>query len=384
MMMRFVLALVLCVAPLFEANAQGGMMPGPGTPHTTSVTFSSLGDIQSGWTSFYSCGQAYSLAYATSNGKMCNLVRASDSHTCDILAASGGGPGLTANCSTGGDNGQTLFAWDTVVTTASCSAAGTTLTCTGATATPASSTVISGANIAQPEYLISGCSFTGGAGTCNTAGTLSFAAETVTFYTILNVTAAYDQTGNSHDISQSTGASQPYLLAAGSGLPPMGAINGNRWLATTSGVSAVNQPYTMSFVGSGDPTAIEQYGLAMYGGTGAGILSFNEAGTVGNDRLYCGSDLNVTAASSVVHALNGVCNGASSSLNIDGSVSSGTTSTTATPANSIGLGAQNNGTEQLKGSILEAAFLPASTTLGPVCHNQWIRWSSIIGGSPPC
>lgn len=388
-MLRFVLALVLCVAPLFEANAQGGMMPGPGTPHTTSVTFTSLGDIQSGWTSFYSCGQAYSSAYATSNGKMCSLVRASDSHTCDILAASGGGPGLTANCSTGGDNGQTLFAWDTVITTASCFASGSLfqITCTGATATPGGFAVISGANISQPQYLSSGgCSFTAGAGTCGTASVLTFSTETVTFYTILNVTAAYDQTSHSHDVSQSTTANQPQLLAAGSGLPPMLA-NGSVWLQATSGVSSVSQPYTLSFVGSGSANGSEQYGLSFFNAGGAGFLSFNEGGTNGNDRLYCGSDLNVTASAGVIHALNGVCNGSSSSLNIDGTVSSGTTSTTATLANSISVGASlfGPGTQPQEGVILEAAFLPTTpSTLGAFCHNQWVRWSSIIGGSPPC
>lgn len=51
--------------------------------------------------------RAYSAAVAAAGTQpMINVVRASDSHSCDILPATNGDLGLTANCSTGGDNGQ--------------------------------------------------------------------------------------------------------------------------------------------------------------------------------------------------------------------------------------------------------------------------------------
>jgi len=56
---------------------------------------------------YFSCQWAISAAYASATGKLCTIIRASDSETCDILAASTGGEGLTANCS-GADNGETL------------------------------------------------------------------------------------------------------------------------------------------------------------------------------------------------------------------------------------------------------------------------------------
>lgn len=68
-------------------------------------SFQGPGDIVSGATAWYGL-RAYNAAYANANGKLVNIVRASDSHACDVLAASSGGMGLTANCS-GADNGET-------------------------------------------------------------------------------------------------------------------------------------------------------------------------------------------------------------------------------------------------------------------------------------
>jgi Alpha-L-arabinofuranosidase B, catalytic len=75
-----------------------------------SASFTGPGDIVASATAFWGL-RAYNAAYATSNGKLVNVVRASDSHTCDLLAASTGGVGLTANCSSGADNGQSATAF---------------------------------------------------------------------------------------------------------------------------------------------------------------------------------------------------------------------------------------------------------------------------------
>jgi Alpha-L-arabinofuranosidase B, catalytic len=60
--------------------------------------------------------RACSVAWATASGKLVEIKRASDSHTCDVLAATAGGFGLTANCSSGGDAGQTASAFCTSTT----------------------------------------------------------------------------------------------------------------------------------------------------------------------------------------------------------------------------------------------------------------------------
>jgi hypothetical protein len=69
------------------------------------------GDVISGGLAWFGM-RAYSNAIAVAGTQqLAGLVRASDSNTCDIIVATSGGVGLTANCSTGGDNGSTLAAW---------------------------------------------------------------------------------------------------------------------------------------------------------------------------------------------------------------------------------------------------------------------------------
>lgn len=113
-MIRLAALLLLLLTGL--AHAQVGQMavvvqPPPAAP----AGYTGIGDVQA-MTVYYSCTWAYTAAYATGHGKLCNMVRASDSETCDILAdATTGGQGVTGNCS-GADNGQTLATWLTSTT----------------------------------------------------------------------------------------------------------------------------------------------------------------------------------------------------------------------------------------------------------------------------
>jgi hypothetical protein len=84
----------------------------------TSLTYQGPGDVVSGASAWYGL-RAYNAAYAASNGKLINIERSSDNGTCDVLAASSGGMGLTANCSSGGNNGETAA---TFCGTATCTA----------------------------------------------------------------------------------------------------------------------------------------------------------------------------------------------------------------------------------------------------------------------
>lgn len=69
------------------------------------------GDAVPGATAWVSCASAYNAAYATGTNKGCNLIRASDSHTCDTLISVTGGIGNTIGCSTSGDNGTAVATW---------------------------------------------------------------------------------------------------------------------------------------------------------------------------------------------------------------------------------------------------------------------------------
>ncbi len=61
------------------------------------------------------CFSLRACSLALSGGASINVVRASDSHACDILT-NGGSLGNTANCGTGGDNGQSLSSFLTSTT----------------------------------------------------------------------------------------------------------------------------------------------------------------------------------------------------------------------------------------------------------------------------
>jgi hypothetical protein len=70
------------------------------------------GDVVAGATYFGSCQFAYSAAVAVSGtSKSCNLRRASDNHTCDVLLGSAGSWTNTTGCSTGSENGTAVATW---------------------------------------------------------------------------------------------------------------------------------------------------------------------------------------------------------------------------------------------------------------------------------
>jgi hypothetical protein len=73
-------------------------------------TFQGPGDVLSTWV-FWAGNRAFTAAAAAAHNPIMKLKRTSDSHKCDILAASSGAMGNTGNCSTGGDNGTLWTTW---------------------------------------------------------------------------------------------------------------------------------------------------------------------------------------------------------------------------------------------------------------------------------
>lgn len=81
------------------------------TPCPAAVTYTGPGDLDASIRWFYSF-RALSQAVASGGTtKSAHLIRASDSHACDVLIATTGGLGNTASCGTGGDNGQSASAF---------------------------------------------------------------------------------------------------------------------------------------------------------------------------------------------------------------------------------------------------------------------------------
>lgn len=196
---RALVAVLLTAGIWASAHAQlgttgaGKVIPGGAAP-----TFTGAGDVVSGASSWYGL-RAYNAAYATANGKLINVVRASDSQACDILAATTGGLGVTASC-TGGANGTAAATF--------CNAT----TCAIATAYDQS-----GANLCTSAP-------------CNA--------------------------------TQATAAARPTLVfnCIGS-LPCMQANSANSQALATSGSSAVSQPFTVAGAGNrtGNTTAFSGF-----------------------------------------------------------------------------------------------------------------------------
>lgn len=123
-MRRVLLTLAVAIAAALSpiaATAQGLLLLGVGNFKASGGggAFSGPGDVVGGAQAFYGL-RGYTAAKATANIKAVGLIRASDSHTCDVLLnGTTGGLGVTGNCSTGGENGT---AWATWCTSTTCKA----------------------------------------------------------------------------------------------------------------------------------------------------------------------------------------------------------------------------------------------------------------------
>ena len=86
-MRAFLYALAFCCALTGAVHAQGGMMPGPGTPHAALVVGGPCDLVTfKGWYGLRACGTANK----TGTQKAVNIQRSSDSTTTDILILSSG------------------------------------------------------------------------------------------------------------------------------------------------------------------------------------------------------------------------------------------------------------------------------------------------------
>jgi hypothetical protein len=104
----FLCAALIVAWPCYAQVSQTGA--GLGAP-VAPTGYQGVGDKASGWNAWYSCVRAYNAAFATGSNASCNLSRASDSHTCDVLIATSGTWGITANCTPSGDNGTAVATW---------------------------------------------------------------------------------------------------------------------------------------------------------------------------------------------------------------------------------------------------------------------------------
>jgi hypothetical protein len=305
--------------------------------------------------------RAYSAAEAAAaTAKIVNVSRVTDSHTCDFIVATNGGFGVTANCSTGGDNGQSLATFAGTDVTGTGGITGSTLTLPGAHI----GDVISGSGVLIATYITSGSS-----PTWQVSITHTVASTTLTATRGLAIVKLYTRTGTGHDQLQNGALNPVYLLPNGSPTGLLPAVGASYTPSPGSGmvvtITAISQPFSLSAVAIAYAgLGAEQYVISGYNGTGAGLISFDEGGTANNTRLYCGSDLNVTSTDGNWHAMQGVCNGTSSRFSIDSiTPTTGNAGTTST-STQILLAAEGANTQPLNGLFEEAGVVASATSTG--------------------
>lgn len=377
-MTRFLLSLLIGAALLAGIPAQA-FWQSRGSNYNISIssgsTYVGPADIVANPTAWYSCTRGVSAAYSTGSNKACNVRRASDNTTQDIVILANGNFDVASY--------NTFVGTDT---SGSCTIASTTLTCTGLGTALHINDPISGAGIGQPCYLTAVGTDTAGAQTATinssaVCGTVSVAV-TVTAQVAGFVTKAYNQAGTTPcagsttcDALQATAGNQPQvlILCANSGALPcvlataatialVSATNFTPNASVTSSYSVLSN----RFAGTGSPTFIRENGLnARIIGKSAAANTWQVLGGAGS--------ISPAANDTAWHAGNILISGASTFANIDGTQTTGST-TANTTAGSPGAftGDASTTLYESEGGFWDNLAFTTGTggTASHLCYNQ--------------
>lgn len=299
--------------------------------HAAASSFQGPIDIVASPTVLYSLRAGSAAIAAAGTQTLVNIRRASDNVACDFLPALTGGFGITTStCNSSTQGGVSYGTFVGADATASCTIAGTAVACTGASATLHVNDPITGVGITNPCVVtVTNGSTTATAslaGTATSCGTVSV-AETVTFQVAAFAPKIYDQTGGGHDAVQATAGNQPQFLPSCFGSKPC-----LLWLAGTntnfasSAFTTVAQPYTFSDVSERVATFTGFNTVFATGPAGFGGAPNTQSGYSSSANTAYGGNVAITATAtdSVAHAIQIVFNGASSTLNVDGTATPGT------------------------------------------------------------
>jgi hypothetical protein len=207
------------------------------------------------------------------------------------------------------------------------------------------------------------------------------------------VAKLYDQSGNklctgsvACDASQATSANQPGLTTFCMGnLPCLTYSSGSQTLTTPTGPS-VAQPFALSGLASRNGTFTALNTFYVQGTTQTQFRFAAAANTVGT---YNGGPSTPTASASdgTVHSLTGAFSGASSSITVDGTKTTGSIETTGSSGViNIGPGTSGNA---LVGTVGEMGLWPrdlaASNESVSICNNQYsAAYGTACGTVPAC
>ena len=174
------------------------------------------------------------------------------------------------------------------------------------------------------------------------------------------------------DLTQTTIANRPTLVFNCVGTKPCASFNGTSQRIISGGsATSVSQPVTLSAVAINNNTGAQRSILFFAGNTLQ--IAYSSAN---NAQLFAGSNRGAAASTSAFHALQGVANGASSDINIDGTANTGTAGSNAL-SGTISMGDNGGSSQWFNGGITEAGASPSAFSSGQsssMSSNQHSYW----------
>ena len=360
-----------------------------GSSFAIAVTgYQGVGDIvTSGWTAYGGVFAFTAAIAAAGTQKLVNLINNDTGETCNILAASTGTLGLTANC-TNGNNGQTLPTWSFVqIFSGAIISGGSMITGSDDQCTAIVGDQIIGAGIVDLYITSIGFCLNGSGGNYTVSDSSVNVTEDVTDTGWLSVTEVYNQVGSGPaGWLQSNGNYKPTLTQFCSALSYACLEDGfagdymvtsGNFTPATGNVSLWAVVDRFVYTGAAGCYISENGGSSL---TCAGSNSLKNSTAANNATTAGGTSgtVSATATDLVLHALSGVINGASpaSNITVDGVATTGsaTGNTTAAPSSFV----PTNGSYQ---RTWEAGFLDNVALTGTQATNLCKNAQARIGAS---
>jgi hypothetical protein len=191
----------------------------------------------------------------------------------------------------------------------------------------------------------------------------------------LFITKYYDQVGTNHEV-ETTAAQQAQLTLSGLGSLPIATfISSVPILYNTSSPVAQTQPWTISTVArrTSNFTAVQ----VIWANELSNSLQLRFDGAANTLMMYAGTAQNATATDNVYHAIQGVFNGASSDINVDGTANVVNVGTQVQSSQPSTMGSYDVDSFGLDGNILELGEWPIAftpTQSSNMSANQHAYW----------
>jgi hypothetical protein len=213
--------------------------------------------------------------------------------------------------------------------------------------------------------------------TCSAGGTINQTINSLatTCAVSCDIKTLYDQTGHGNDMTRAANAGRPLFTLSGLGSFSVATFGSmaNIFLQTAGSIATGSQPYTLSGVYKN--TGASQSPLL--GGSGSGVPQIGAGISANNAYLYAGTVASAAATDSSFHAVQGILNGASSVLYVDGSshtVNAGTGAATTV----FVMGSDDGSTHFMAGAMVEAGLWPigfSGAQQASMNSNQHSYWS---------